>query len=169
MKKIVLIILVTPIVLFSQNLSNLKFQNLSGNTVTIKDHLANDATIVLFWATWCIPCKEEFPVIQKLTQKYEDKKIKVIAISQDSPRSLAKVKSYTRTHDYGFMYLTDQKEIAKSKLLVTSVPFTMLLNKQGKVIYNHSGYLPGDEKELEQHILKLWEQKEKMQSEGKIE
>jgi len=165
MKKLVLLLFLVPSLIFSQDLSNLEFKDLSGNKFLIKDNLDNDATIVLFWATWCIPCKKEFPEIQKLVKKYPDKKISIITISQDTPRSLVKVKSYANTHDYGFIYLIDPEGIGSSKLMVNAVPHSMLLDKTGKVFYSHIGYRQGDEAELEKKMLDLWKQ----DSKGKTE
>lgn len=156
MKKIIFLILLLPTLLFSQDLSYLKLQDVSGNEFVFKNNLENDATLVLFWATWCLPCKKEFPAVQSVIEKYEKKNIKIIAISQDSPRSMAKVKSFVKSHKYDFTYLLDPNGEISSKLLVNSVPYTMLLNKEGKVIYSHSGYRKGDENELEKELQKYW-------------
>jgi len=156
MKKNLIILLFTPFILFSQNISNLKIQDVNGKTFVVKDHLEQDATIVLFWATWCIPCKKEFPAVHELIKKYPEKKIQVLAISKDTPRSLSKVKAFARTHDYNLTYLLDPTGEISSKLLVNLVPTSMLVDRTGKVIYSHTGYRKGDEAELEKEILKLF-------------
>ena len=56
-----------------------------------------------------------------------------------------------------------------SKLLVNSVPFTMLVDTNGKVIYSHRGYSQGDEIELEKQIQKYWKQNIELKNTGKIE
>ena len=162
MKRILLLfLLILPVITYSQDISNIKLKDVSGKKFLMKDHLKNDATIVLFWATWCIPCKKEFPAVQALLKKYSDKNIRVIAISQDSPRSLSKVKSFVRTHKYDFIYLLDYNRETSTKLLVNSVPYTMLVDSTGKVQYTHRGYRKGDEMELEKEMLKLWNKNEK--------
>ena len=57
--------------------------------------------------------------IQNLQEKYPQKNIKVITISQDTPRSLAKVKSFAKSHRYNFTYLLDLNGDVSSKLLLT--------------------------------------------------
>ncbi len=161
MKKLFLILLLLPTFLFAQDLSRLRLKDVKGKPFIMKNHLDNDATIILFWATWCIPCRKEFPAIDKLQKKFPDKKIKVITISKDSPRSLAKVKSFVRSHKYDFTYLTDPNGEISSRLLVNSIPYSMLVDRAGKVIYTHTGYRKGDELELEKKIKEYWEEKGK--------
>ena len=88
--------------------------------------------------------------------KYAKKNIKVITISKDTPRSLAKVKSFVKSHSYNFTYLIDPNGEICSKLLVNAVPHYFLVDKAGKVFYSHSGYRKGDEAEIENELLKYW-------------
>jgi len=167
MKKSMSILLLLPAIILAQDVSKLELQDVAGKKFIMKKNLDNDATVVLFWATYCLPCRKEFPEIQSLLEKYPDKNIKVIAISQDSPRSLAKVKSFVKTHQYDFTYLLDPNGNISSRLLVNSVPFTMLVDSDGKVIYSHRGYKKGDELELEKQMLELWSRKKKKSDELK--
>jgi thiol-disulfide isomerase/thioredoxin len=159
MKKFWLIFLLLPVWLAAQDLSQLRLKDADGKTFIMKEHLENDATIILFWATWCIPCREEFPVIDQLQKKYPDKKIKVITISQDSPRSLAKVKTFAKAQKFDFTYLTDPNGEISSKLLVNSIPHSLLVDRQGKVFYTHTGYRKGDELDLEKKMQTYWQAK----------
>lgn len=161
MKKtgIILLLLFLPTILFTQDLSKLRLKDINRRPFVMKKHLDNDATIILFWATWCIPCRKEFPAIDKLQKKYPDKNIKVITISKDSPRSLAKVKAFAKSHKYDFTYLIDPSGEVSSRLLVNSIPHSMLVDREGKVIYTHTGYRKGDELELEKKILEYWKAK----------
>ncbi len=156
MKKLIIPIFLLPSLLFSQDISNLKMKSYDGKKFIVKNNLNNDATIVLFWATWCLPCKKEFTAIQKLQKKYPDKNIRVITISKDTPRSLAKVKSFVKSHSYQFTYLIDPSGEVCSKLLINAVPHSFLVDKKGKVFYSHSGYRKGDEDKLEKELLKYW-------------
>ncbi|OQX96443.1 hypothetical protein B6I21_00950 [candidate division KSB1 bacterium 4572_119] len=170
MKRIVVIILLLfPMTLYSQNLSKVQLKEVSGKRFAFKNNLKSDATIVSFWATWCIPCRKEMDALQKIKEKFADKNIRIITISQDSPRSLAKVKSFVKTHHYDFTYLLDPGGETSAKLLVKSVPFTMLLDKNGKVIYSHRGYKKGDELEIEKELLKYWSKSANKSSEEEKE
>ena len=49
-------------------------------------HRQNDTLYVVnFWASWCVPCREELPSFEKITEKYSDKKVKVLLVSLDFP------------------------------------------------------------------------------------
>ncbi len=159
MKKLIFLILL-PLFLFAQNVKQVELNDVKGDLFILKDHLNHDATVVTFWATWCLPCQKEHPALEKIKKKYGDKDIQIIAISLDSPRSLAKVKKYVRTRRYDFVFLVDPNGEVSQKLLVTDIPFTMLVDKKGKVVFTHSGYRKGDESELEKAMQKLWQGKQ---------
>jgi peroxiredoxin len=161
MKHPLVIFLLIPLVMYSQDLSRIKLKDVDGKTYALKDHLDHKATVIIFWATWCKPCKLEFPKIKELQDKHAEKDIQVVTISQDSPRSMAKVRSFVKTHPYNFTYLLDADGQASNRLMVNQVPFTMLVNEKGKVVYSKTGYREGDELELEKEILLLFEKEEK--------
>lgn len=156
MKKLIATLLLIPAFAAGQDLSKIELHTLSGKKFIISKNLDHDATVVLFWATWCLPCKKEFPAIQKLIEKHKDKHIQVLAVSTDSPRSQAKVKSFARMQKYDFTYLMDLKGEVTTKLLIKSVPHTLLLDRSGKVVYTHRGYRLGDEVDLEKALIKMW-------------
>ncbi|MHB2154503.1 TlpA disulfide reductase family protein [Calditrichota bacterium GD2] len=106
LKKVLIILLFLASVLLAQNFSKIELNDLSGNTFAFAENLNYDATIVTFWATWCLPCQKEHVALQELKEKYGDRLL-VIAISTDSPRSMAKVKSYARSRKYDFVFLVD--------------------------------------------------------------
>ncbi|MBN1481535.1 TlpA family protein disulfide reductase [candidate division KSB1 bacterium] len=144
--------------LLAKDVSAIKIKDVDGKMFTMADHLDNDAIIILFWATWCLPCQKEFPAIQNLIDKYPDKKVKVLAISKDTPRSLAKVKSFIRKHDYDFTWLMDSDGSVSANYMVDVIPHSILADASGKIVYTHTGYRIGDELELEKELLQLWQE-----------
>ena len=140
----------------AQNIANVKIKDLNGKTVAVRSHLDCDATIVLFWATWCLPCQKELPAVQKIVARHADKNIHVLAVSRDSPRSLAKVKAFVKRHNYPFTYLLDADGAVSADLMVDAIPHSLIVDKQGKIVYSHTGYRRGDELDLEKALLTLW-------------
>ena len=142
----------------AKDISSIKLKDVNGKSYSLKGNLDNDANIVLFWATWCLPCQKEFPEIDKIRAKFPDKNIKIFAVSKDSPRSMAKVKSFIRKHDYDFVWLMDSDGSVSSNFMVDAIPHSLLADKNGTVVYSHTGYRKGDELELEKELLKLWQE-----------
>jgi cytochrome c biogenesis protein CcmG, thiol:disulfide interchange protein DsbE len=139
-----------------QDVSSIQLRDVDGKLYSLKEHLTMDGTLILFWATWCLPCQKEFPEVEKLIEKYPQKKINVITISIDSPRSIAKVKSFFNRHRYPFTFLLDSEGAAGSLLLVDNVPQSFIADASGKVVYSHAGYRKGDELLIEEALQKLW-------------
>ena len=155
MKNIIYILILFPLILSAQNISRFSVQDVQGNNYKLEENLDHDANIMIFWATWCKPCKLEFPKIQKLINAQKDIDIHVLAVSIDSPRSLAKVKAFVRTHKYDFTYLLDKDGELKTNLLINAIPHTSIINSEGNIVYSHVGYREGDETVIENEILKL--------------
>lgn len=129
-----------------------KFETLDGKQTEIKTLLAKNVTIVTFWATWCKPCAEEMSEFQKLLDIYAESGLKVIAISTDNERSIAKVKPFMKSKQFEFTVLLDTNGEAMRKFGVQSVPHTFIVSGDGTILYNHSGYSKGDEKKVEEII-----------------
>jgi len=160
MKKVLMLLILLPILLAAQNVKQVELDDINGDTFAFAENLDHDATIITFWATWCLPCQKEQPALQKIKEKYSDKDIQVVAISLDSPRSLAKVKRYVRSHrQYDFVFLIDPNGEVSRGLLVNEIPFSMIVDKTGKIVYTHSGYRKGDEAQVEEELTKLWQTK----------
>ena len=100
--RIAVALIAVSLVSFAQakRVPHLEFKNLQGATVKIAD-LHGSITVINFWATFCGPCREEMPMLSKLTQEYAEKKVRFIAISaDDSPenkKSRAKIDQFLDT------------------------------------------------------------------------
>ena len=81
--------------------------------------------------------------------------MKLVAISIDDSRSMSKVSPYINSSDWDYeVYLDPNRELARA-LSVTTVPHTFLLNKDGEIVWEHRGYIDGDEQVLYKQILKI--------------
>ncbi len=153
--------LITSIfVLFSlsvsaQSIKNLRLKTVDNKRFEIKEYLDKGPIVIAFWATWCKPCRKELPAINKVFQKYKDQGLTILAISIDSPRSLSKVKSFVKSSDLPYEFLIDPNGEQSTKLQVKDIPYTLLANKSGEIVYTHRGYREGDEKELDEKISEL--------------
>ena len=158
-KKIILSIFIISLLTLSsfsqeRNLPSVKVKNLKGELVNIQSLNNDGKPIVLnFWATWCKPCKKELNNIDEVYEEWQEETgVKIVAISIDDSRSVSKVKPYVNSSGWEYEVLIDSnRELARS-LGVTTVPHTFLLNKDLKIIWEHKGYIDGDEDKLFEEI-----------------
>jgi len=144
-------------ILFSQSNIDFSAQTLENKYIKFSEILKDSPTLVSFWALWCKPCRTEMKYLDDFFLKYKIRGFNIIGINQDSPRSLAKVKSFIASHKISFPIVLDPNQDIFQKFNGQSIPLTVLFNKNGEVVYSHIGYLPGDEIELEKEIIKLLE------------
>lgn len=132
-----------------------------GKEVKLTDYLKEGKTVVIsFWATWCKPCTEELEAVSERFESWsKESDFKFVAISIDDSRSSSKVRSFVSGRDWPFTVLLDSNQEIMKAMNVTSVPFTLILDKKGVVRYSHSGYIPGDENTLIREIKKISDEK----------
>lgn len=136
--------------LISQNVSpNLKLTKLNGRTVTLNEYLKKGPVLINFWATWCSPCKKEMVYLDKFERKYKDEGLSILSISVDSQKSLSHVRSYIRANDYIYDVFLDPNRQVFKKLNGNLMPTNVLIDTEGKVLWRHYGYIPGDEENMD--------------------
>ena len=145
-------ILAAAAVCSAQDISpNIAVKDLSGTSALMKDVLKDDVVIVSFWATWCKPCQNELDALAEIEDTWADR-LRVVAISIDDARSVARVRSTVKAKMWPYEVYTDENsELAKS-LNISSIPFVMIV-ADGKTVYSHTGYTPGSERLLVEKAL----------------
>ena len=141
----------------AKKLPNINVKTLSGKKFNISDLQNNGKPIVIsFWATWCKPCKKELNNIAEIYDKWQDETgVKIIAISIDDSRSKAKVSPYVNSSDWEYEVYLDQNGDLKRAMGVSSIPHTFLLNQNNEIVWQHKGYVDGDEHKLFKEIKKI--------------
>lgn len=140
-----------------KTIPSVAIKTLDGQSVDIQDFVGKGkVTVLSFWATWCAPCKKELDAVADLYEDWKkDYNVELIAISIDDQRALPKVKPMVASKGWPFTVLTDVNQALRIALNFQTVPQTFLVDGQGKVVWAHSGYVPGDEYELEDQIKAL--------------
>lgn len=153
----VLCLMMTSSVFAQKNVPDLSLKTLDGKTVNLQDFSQNGkVTVVSFWATWCSPCKKELDAIADLYPDWQEEyDVELVAITIDTRRALAKVPGIVETKAWEYTVLSANEQDAQNALNFQTIPQTFLIDKDGKIVWDHSGYLPGDEDELEDEIAKL--------------
>lgn len=141
----------------SNSLPSVLVKDLNGQPVNFAEYVTKgQITVVSFFATWCKPCLVELSNIDNVYAEWQEKyKMRLIAVSVDDSRTVAKVKPYVTSKNWTYDVLMDNNSDLRRALNVTNPPTTFLLDKEGKIVYTHTGYLEGDEFELEKKIAEL--------------
>ena len=134
----------------SQNISpNLKLTKMNGRSVKLGEYLKKGPVLINFWATWCSPCKKEMFFLDKFERQYKDNGLSILSISVDSQKSLSHVRSYIRANNYTYDVFLDPNRQVFKKLNGNLMPTNVLIDKDGKVLWRHYGYIPGDENNMD--------------------
>lgn len=118
--------------------------------------LAGKVSVISFWASWCVPCQQELTVMTAYQKKIGADRFNLIAIATDGPETIANVRSTARRRRWSHLILSDPDGAATSSLNPRgSIPFTLFLDRAGRMAYTHAGYASGDEKRYEKLIAVL--------------
>lgn len=113
-------------------------------------------TLISFWATWCVPCKKEIKSVrEKMADWKKDADFDYMTVSIDESRAEGLVRSYAKSQGWDFEYYIDNNGDLKRSLGFQNVPFTMIIDKDGKVVYTHTGYEEGSENEVYAKVKEL--------------
>lgn len=137
-------------------LPSVVLKDLDGKTFNISDLAKEEKPIILsFWATWCGPCLKELAAIDDV---YDDWKketgVKLIAVSIDDAKSVKRVRPLVNGKGWDYKVLLDDNHELKRAMNVVNVPFTVVVYK-GEIVYKHTSYTPGVEKELYKKVKAL--------------
>jgi peroxiredoxin len=126
-----------------------------GGSIELSKALEKGPVLVDFWATWCTPCLRAMPSYQKLYAKYRNQGFTVLAVSQDVPKAQKTIGEFFEKRKLEFPALLDGDGKVAGKYGVMSLPTSFLVAPDGRVVSRHTGFLDGDEKELEAQIQAL--------------
>lgn len=135
---------------FSQiTIPNITLNTLNGKSVKIQDEISKEKiTILSFWASWCMPCINELDAISEVYEDWqEDFNLELIAISTDDARTQKRIRPMVNGKGWPYKILLDKNQELKRALNISTIPQIIIL-KDSKIIYIHSGYSPGVEDEF---------------------
>lgn len=130
-------------------------RNLKGNLEGLDDH-SGKVIIVNFWATWCVPCVKEMPSFENLYRRYRSQGLTLLAVSLDKGDP-TKVQEFADKHKLSFPILLDTEGVAEKLYPSFSIPFTYVIDKQGRVVARVDGaknWESSETFEAVEHLLK---------------
>ena len=104
-------------------------KNLDGNTIAL-NNFRGKTVLLNFWATWCLPCKEELPAMQKLYRELGSSGLEVVAISIDRGNP-DKIKKYIDQYNLTFPVLLDPGQKVRKSYFIMGLPTSYLIGSDG--------------------------------------
>ncbi|MEO8525676.1 MAG: TlpA disulfide reductase family protein [Caldimonas sp.] len=109
--------------------------------------------MVNFWATWCGPCRQEMPQLDRLYQKYKSSGFVLLGVNVDD--DVLKAADVAGKLGVTFPVLLDTDKAVSRLYDLSTMPSTVLIDRDGKVRYVHRGYLTGYEDNYDRQIREL--------------
>ena len=109
--------------------------------------------MVNFWATWCGPCRQEMPQLNRLYEKYKSSGFMLLGVNVDDDAS--KAAEVAAKLGVTFPVLLDTDKTVSKLYDLSTMPSTVIIDRDGKVRYVHRGYLAGYEDNYEKQIREL--------------
>ena len=138
-------------------LPSVTLKDINGKTITT-DTLNNGGKpfIIDFFATWCKPCNRELTAISEV---YDDWKketgVKIFAVSIDQAQNINKVRPLVDQEGWDYDVLLDPNSDFKRALGIQMIPYVLVCDGKGNIVYRHNGYTDGAETELIEKVREL--------------
>ena len=104
----------------------------------LPDSTKGKVVLIDFWASWCGPCKQSFPVMEDLHKRYSGRGLVIIAISVDSKRPA--MEAFLKKNEVSFTVMRDPGQQLVERTGVTAMPSSFLIDREGKVRFIHTGF-----------------------------
>jgi peroxiredoxin len=124
----------------------------SGRNVRLSE-LRGQVVLINFWASWCNPCRQELPLLNKIYVQYRAAGFMLLAVNLDDNRKDAE--GMLKRLDLRFPTLFDANKNVAKLYGVDTMPATLVIDRDGRVRYVHRGYYEGYERKYEQQVREL--------------
>ena len=136
-----------------RDLPKVKIKTLKGKNILSYKIIEEKLTFISFWATWCVPCLKKMKKLEILHHKYSENNFQVLGINVDDSKTSKKITSILNSNNITFPVYLDTEQKFLRKFNSEALPFSILVSPDNEILWEHTGYIPGDEKEIEAIIV----------------
>ena len=126
-----------------------KASAVDGAAVDLRALLARGPVVLDFWATWCHPCAQAMPSLERMHERLGARGLTIVGVSVDGPRNFARVQPFARRMGLKFPIVRDEDGSLQALYQVVEVPTTLVIAPDGKVAAVFTGFRPGQDAEIE--------------------
>lgn len=152
---LILITVIFPIIASSQEVGkaavNFSGKTLNDESIELSDYKGK-VTLLDVWASWCKPCKEEFPFLIELYNQYSDKDFSIFAVNIDEEKGNAKKFLANLNKDVPFKIMYDPESKVPTLYKIDAIPSVYILDKKGIVRYYHLGFMESEKEKYKKEI-----------------
>ncbi len=141
---------------FGGMLRDVRMQGLSGRPKLLSE-FRGKPLLINVWASWCGPCLQEMPSLERLAQKYGGKQFHVIGVSTDDYP--AKANGFLKAHKITFANYIDHDLVLENMFGANQLPLTLLVDSRGMLLDKHYGFKQWDSPEALNLIAKTFQAK----------
>lgn len=148
--------LTTAFVASAQQLPDVHVENAEGKTTSTRELTGRKPLIISFWSLACKPCIQELNAINDQIDEWREvADFDVVAVSVDDVRMKAAAKAKSRSFGWDFICLFDENQTLKRAMNVSLTPQSFVVDREGNIVFSHSGYTPGSEQLLLDKVKEL--------------
>ncbi len=126
---------------YGQDAPDFTLKDLEGKEHKLSNYKGRDV-LVIFWATWCPPCKMEIPHLKLMEQRIPSDKLKILAITSESTEL---VRKFVSSQGINYTILMDKGPMPNPYRAITAIPSAIFINSQGKIKFITSGFVSYEE------------------------
>ncbi len=120
-------------------INKVRLKNLSGQSINLEQY-KGEAIFLNFWATWCKPCMQEMPSIEKAKNTLQNENVIFLMASGEDTEEIEAFRK-TMTYDFNYAQIENSEELG-----IQVLPTTYIFNPEGELVFSESGYRDWNEK-----------------------
>ena len=135
-------------------LPDVTLKDIDGKSVNVAELTKSGKPVIIsFFATWCKPCMRELKAIDELYAEWQDEyDVTMYIVSTDQAQDVQKVAPLVNGNGWEYQVLLDPNGTLKRAMNVQNIPHLFIIDKNGKIVYNHVGYNAGDEESIPTYL-----------------